>query len=210
MIPYSLRQLALIGSALTLGSCASFHTPTSRSLDKAYSEYNKLTHPDEKRILASAAGIAEPDSSKGMLFDWPVDDARLTRGWLPNKRRPHLGLDLAAPRGTPILASKSGTVIYTGREFRGFGKMIMIESGDGWATLYAHLDNIFVSEGQVVTMGEVLGAMGRTGRATGVHLHFEIRKVSGPVDPLPLLPNGEEIARKISQNPKQEQPISRL
>lgn len=206
MIPHSLRRLALIGSALSLGSCASFHTPTSRSLDNAYNEYHKLAQPDEKRILASA-GVENRES---MLFDWPVDDARLTRGWLPNKKRPHLGLDLAAPRGTPILASKSGTVIYTGREFRGFGKMVMIESGDGWATLYAHLDNIFVSEGQVVTMGEVLGAMGRTGRATGVHLHFEIRKISGPVDPLPLLPNGEEIARQISMNPKKEQPVSRL
>lgn len=209
MNSHTLRQLALIGSAITLGSCSSFHTPTSRSLDQSYNEYHKLAQPDEKRILASA-GVSNADSTNTYLFDWPVDDARLTRGFLPNKRRPHLGLDLAAPRGTPILASKSGTVIYAGREFSGFGRMIMIESGDGWATLYAHLDKIFVSEGQVVTMGEVLGAMGRTGRATGVHLHFEIRKISGPIDPLPLLPNGDEISRKISLNPKQETPIGRL
>ncbi|MNT63355.1 Murein DD-endopeptidase MepM [compost metagenome] len=67
--------------------------------------------------------------------------------------------------------------------------MILVESGNGWATLYAHFDKILVSEGQKVRKGEILGAMGRTGRATGVHLHFEIRKNRGPVDPLPLLPN---------------------
>ena len=208
-----LRQLATMGSAIglsiSLSSCASFHTPTSRSLSSSLNEYHQLAEPDEKRILASA-GVHSP-TTQSYLFDWPVDDARLTRGYLPHKRgRPHLGLDLAAPRGTPILASKKGTVIYTGREFKGFGKMVMIESGDGWATLYAHLDNIFVAEGQVVTMGEVIGAMGRTGRATGVHLHFEIRKISGPVDPLPLLPNGEEIARKIALNPRLEQAIERM
>lgn len=198
-----------IGLSISLSSCASFHTPTSRSLSSSLNEYHKLAEPDEKRILASA-GVHSP-TAQSYLFDWPVDDARLTRGYLPHKRgRPHLGLDLAAPRGTPILASKKGTVIYTGREFKGFGKMVMIESGDGWATLYAHLDNIFVAEGQVVTMGEVIGAMGRTGRATGVHLHFEIRKISGPVDPLPLLPNGEEIARKIALNPRSEQAIERM
>jgi murein DD-endopeptidase MepM/ murein hydrolase activator NlpD len=82
----------------------------------------------------------------------------------------------------------SGTVIYTGREFKGYGKMVLIESGEGWATLYAHFDKILVSEGQRIHKGEVIGAMGRTGRATGVHLHFEIRKNRGPVDPLPLLP----------------------
>ncbi len=66
--------------------------------------------------------------------------------------------------------------------------MILVESGNGWATLYAHFDKILISEGQKVRKGEVLGAMGRTGRATGVHLHFEIRKNRGPIDPLPLLP----------------------
>lgn len=179
----SWSSLFLITALFYLGSCATFHTPLSREL---------TTSPT--RGTASSSDF----SQNSMVFDWPVDDARLTRGFMPNLRRPHLGLDLAAPRGTPILASKGGTVIYTGREFRGFGKMILIESGNGWATLYAHLDKILVSEGQRVAQGEVLGAMGRTGRATGVHLHFEIRKSRGPVDPLPLLPNGEKIARLMN------------
>ena len=141
------------------------------------------------------AGDGPPPLHGG--FDWPVDKARLTRGFLPNKRRPHLGLDLAAPKGTPILASKGGTVIYQGKAFHGFGKMVLIESGGGWAALYAHLDKIFVKEGQKLEQGQLLGQMGRTGRATGVHLHFEIRKDRGPVDPLPLLPAGRELAERI-------------
>lgn len=127
-------------------------------------------------------------------FDWPVDDARMTRGWLPNRKKPHLGLDLAAPRGTRIYASHAGTVIYAGRDFRGFGKMVMIEGTQGWATLYAHLHKIDVKEGQRVSQGDMIGQMGRTGRATGVHLHFEIRRTAGPVDPLLYLPGGSRFA----------------
>ncbi len=179
----NLQHLALLlPLSLTLGSCATFHTPLSRSIF----DQNKRIVASEDSPVSVHAEISD--------FDWPVDDARMTRGFLPNKRKPHLGLDLAAPKGTPILASKGGMVIYVGREFRGFGKMILIESGDGWATLYAHLDSILVAEGKKVRQGEVLGAMGRTGRATGVHLHFEIRKDRGPVDPLPLLPNGNRVA----------------
>lgn len=132
-------------------------------------------------------------------FDWPVDDARITRGFLPKKRKPHLGIDLAAPKGTPILSSHSGTVIYTGREFKGYGKMVMIEDSNGWATLYAHFNKILVQEGQKIAQGEILGEMGQTGRATGVHLHFEIRKKMGPVDPLPYLPNGEAVSKILEK-----------
>ena len=159
---------------MSLGSCSTYNSSLSR-------DYFSANQP------RGTASDANPTIDNG-FFDWPVDRARMTRGFLPNKRRPHLGIDLAAPRGTPILASRAGTVIYAGREFKGYGKMIMIESGDGWATLYAHFDKILVSEGQKVRQGEVVGQMGNTGRSTGVHLHFEIRKNRGPVDPLPLLP----------------------
>lgn len=165
-----------------VGSCTTFHTPISRELFTPGS----AASPDPTRTAASDHA---PIIESPVGFDWPVDSARMTRGFLPNKRRPHLGIDLAAPRGTPILAAQAGTVIYTGREFKGYGKMVLIESGNGWATLYAHFDKILVSEGQTVRRGEIVGAMGRTGRATGVHLHFEIRKDRGPIDPLPLLPN---------------------
>ncbi|MBS1971944.1 MAG: M23 family metallopeptidase [Bdellovibrionales bacterium] len=202
MSTQNVLKLTLAFLALTIfGSCSTFDTPVSRSL-----ETSSLSTPDfraDNKNLEDVKKIQFADKTD--LFDWPVDDARLTRGFLPKKRRPHLGIDLAAKRGTPILAAQGGLVIYTGREFRGYGKMVLIESGKGWATLYAHMDKILVQEGQKISQGQMIGAMGRTGRATGVHLHFEIRKDRGPIDPLPLLPNGHKVAaylkgRDLSRN----------
>jgi murein DD-endopeptidase MepM/ murein hydrolase activator NlpD len=175
-----LPGLWLAGCALTPEKSE----PVPSSFVQSYFQGSGQRHAANDSVDAgsSSAGAGHPN------FDWPVDEARMSRGFLPRKRHPHLGIDLAAPKGTPILCSTGGTVLYTGKEFRGFGKMILVESGGGWATLYAHLDKILVSEGQKVRQGEVIGAMGRTGHATGVHLHFEIRKDRGPVDPLPLLP----------------------
>lgn len=145
---------------------------------------------------------------KKFQFDWPVWEARMSRGFLPKgtkrRRRPHKGIDLAAARGTAVMASHDGTIIYTGKGFKGYGKMIMIESPDGWATLYGHLDKIIVHEGAKIKQGEVIGALGNTGRSSGPHLHFEIRKLDGPVDPLPLLPAGEALTNEVDNGSPEE------
>jgi len=152
-------------------------------------------------------------------FDWPVDEARLTRGFLiipesesksgksrKKKRRSHWGIDLANRRGTPILAAQDGRVIYAGSGFRGYGRLVIIEHNKDWATLYSHLDKILVKEGQIVSKGEKIGLMGRTGRATGVHLHFEIRYQRRPVNPLAYLPPvpGQRALRGIALAPHEE------
>ena len=141
-------------------------------------------------------------------FDWPVWEARMSRGFLPRgtkrRKRPHKGIDLAAPRGSAVMASHDGNVIYTGKGFKGYGKMVMIESPEGWATLYGHLDKIIVFEGAQVKQGEVIGALGNTGRSSGPHLHFEIRKLDGPVDPLPLLPAGEALTNDVDDGSAEE------
>ncbi|MGZ3780584.1 MAG: M23 family metallopeptidase [Pseudobdellovibrionaceae bacterium] len=197
MSPGWKQLVKIVGCVISigaLGSCTTFHTPLSREFF-ASGEFTPSNNSIARETAAETPAVknqekpAEASTEPTLGFDWPVDRARLTRGFLPNKRRPHLGIDLAATKGTPILASQNGTVIYAGREFRGYGKMVLIESGSGWATLYAHFDKILVAEGQRVHQGEVIGAMGRTGRATGVHLHFEVRKDRGPIDPLPLLPH---------------------
>lgn len=146
-------------------------------------------------------------------FDWPVWEARMTRGFLPRgkgrRKRPHKGIDLAATRGSAVMAAHDGTIIYTGSGFKGYGKMIMIESNDGtgggsWATLYGHLDKIVVYEGKKIRQGEVIGALGNTGRSSGPHLHFEIRQLNGPVDPLPLLPAGEALTNDVDNGAVEE------
>ncbi len=169
---------------LCLGSCATYHTPMSRDI-VAQDYLGQSMDLEGDRNISSNSPFTTP---RHILLDWPVDKARMTRGFLPKKRRPHLGLDLASAKGTPVFAAHTGTVIYAGREFRGYGNMVLIETGVGVATLYAHFDKIYVSEGQKVRQGEVIGGMGMTGRATGVHLHFEVRRNKTPVDPLPLLP----------------------
>lgn len=185
---------------------ALFFLTTSCTSSSPKNQINNVQYqppPDVDTAWAEPPSAEAPENSSATIphsyFDWPVDQARLTRGFFlvpprGKSKRPHLGIDLAAPKGTSIYAAHEGTVIYVGRAFKGFGKMIMIEGKMGWATLYAHLTKSRVKEGQQVRQGDLIGDMGRTGRATGVHLHFEIRKQSGPVDPLRFLPKSPRFA----------------
>lgn len=94
----------------------------------------------------------------------------------------HSGIDIAAPLNTPIYAAADGVVTFTGRD-GGYGKTIVIDHGEAYETLYAHLHTIDVSTGDKVVKGDKIGGMGTTGRSTGVHLHYEIRKYGEPIDP---------------------------
>ena len=119
---------------------------------------------------------------------WP------SRGWLTSdfgpRRRPirggttfHKGIDIAAKPGTPIVCPGDGVVTYSGYK-NGLGKTIMIEHGYGVVTIYGHNSENFVKEGDRVKRGEVVGAVGRTGLATGSHLHYQIEVDGVPVDPM--------------------------
>jgi murein DD-endopeptidase MepM/ murein hydrolase activator NlpD len=164
-------------------ACSHFHGPGNLQTP----EY---VGPTEYQGQGSGKHEYSKEDVVGIAFDWPVDDARLTQAFDASKKRPHWGIDIANQKGTPILASERGYVIYTGRQFHGYGNLIVIEHSTEWATLYAHLSSIDVKEGQFVKQGEPIGKMGRTGRATGVHLHFEIRHNRQPVNPQAYLPAG--------------------
>lgn len=125
---------------------------------------------------------------------WPVDRPQLSQEFRPRKNRKHQGIDLRGSRGTAIRAAHEGRVIFAGKGFRGYGKMVIVEFSPQWATLYAHLDRIHVREGQNIQLGDTVGAMGRTGRATGVHLHFELMRDKLPVDPINYLPDLSRVA----------------
>ncbi len=99
----------------------------------------------------------------------------------------HMGLDIATVLGGPIYAADGGTVIYSGPISGGYGIMIMIDHGNGYQTLYAHLSSVSVSCGQGVSQGQVIGAGGSTGNSTGPHLHFEVRYGGGYVNPWNVL-----------------------
>lgn len=199
------RYIAALFTWICIGclvaSCAS---SSRKNTDSRF----RAPNGDVQTNWADVPETESPNSGRlpAPYFDWPVDQARLTRGFFikpprGKSKRPHLGIDLAAPKGTSIYAAHDGTVIYVGREFKGFGRMIMIEGKGGWATLYAHLTKARVKEGTQVRQGDLIGDMGKTGRATGVHLHFEIRKQSGPVDPMKFLPQAPRFAGK-PENPQ--------
>jgi len=94
----------------------------------------------------------------------------------------HDGIDLAAPKGTPVKAASGGIVVKAGRE-RGYGNVVEIDHGNGLSTLYAHASRIKVKVGQLVGKGQTIALVGATGRATGPHLHFEVRMAGHPLDP---------------------------
>lgn len=124
---------------------------------------------------------------------WPVQGPRAVNSPFGYRRNPftgrtefHGGLDLRAPHGTNILAAEAGVVIASG-SVTGFGNRIIIEHGNDVQTLYAHNSAILVEVGQAVARGEVIARAGRTGRATGSHLHFELIVDGERIDPSPFL-----------------------
>lgn len=100
----------------------------------------------------------------------------------------HLGIDIAAGLGAPVWAADSGVVVYAGWSEGGYGNLVMIDHGNGYQTLYAHLNVLNVGCGQSVGKGQGIGQAGSTGNSTGAHLHFEVRLNSGFVDPWYVLP----------------------
>jgi hypothetical protein len=103
-------------------------------------------------------------------------------------RRPHLGIDIAAPEGTPVTAPATGRVIKVARSLS-YGLRVEIDHGNGIVTRYAHLKSALVKEGQDVIAGTMLGRVGSSGLSTGPHLHYEVRRNGRPIDPLTYVIN---------------------
>lgn len=123
----------------------------------------------------------------------PVRNGRITDTFgnridpFTEKPKQHTGIDIAAPTNTPIYATAQGYVESVHHSYspnRNYGKYIVINHSYGKQTLYAHLSKIFVKTGQQVNRWDIIGAVGETGRATGPHLHYEVREEEKPVDPL--------------------------
>lgn len=121
-------------------------------------------------------------------FMWPVKEGKVSSFFGKRKRDFHEGIDIRANRGNPIYAAKAGEVIYNSRKIRGYGNMIVIKHDDGMATVYAHNRKNLVKHGEKVKQGQLIGLIGSTGKSTGPHLHFEIRKGELAQDPLLYLP----------------------
>ncbi len=128
----------------------------------------------------------------GILFEFPIARGRITSLFGMRKDpftgRPefHTGIDIGAPDGTDVHAARDGVVSETGHD-ETLGNFLVLDHPGGYQTVYGHLSVIGVTMDQKVNAGDVLGAVGHTGRATGPHLHFEVRRKGSVTDPFPLL-----------------------
>ena len=125
------------------------------------------------------------------MFDWPL------RGPISSPfgqrihpifktKAFHSGIDIAAPAGTSVRAAAAGEVLFDGW-LRGYGQVVILDHGRSYSTVYAHLSSTSVREGQIVGAGTAIGRVGRTGTATGYHLHFEVRVGGAVKNPLDYL-----------------------
>ncbi len=127
---------------------------------------------------------------------WPVPGGRMLSGYgAPRGGRPHRGLDIGAAPGTAVIAAADGRVRYAGETLRGYGKTVIVDHEGGWATLYAHNAVLLVARGEPVRRGQTIARVGRTGKATGPHCHFELRRHGRPLDPLPYF--GDAVAGRL-------------
>jgi murein DD-endopeptidase MepM/ murein hydrolase activator NlpD len=133
------------------------------------------------RLTSIAAPVPSIDVPAGTLYAWPTTVTKITQyyGWR------HTGLDIAGPVGTPLIASRAGTVTRSKCGWSGgFGCHVILDHGDGVQTVYAHASRIYVDVGEAVDQGQTIAAMGSTGRSTGSHIHFEVRDNGWRQNPL--------------------------
>jgi murein DD-endopeptidase MepM/ murein hydrolase activator NlpD len=171
--------------ALTGGEAAAPSGRFETSLDALDQALLRL---ETVRDHALVAPLGHPVPGHGMT-------SRFGNRTDPFLRRPafHAGLDFRSPTGTAVQAAGNGTVSFAGRS-GGYGNMVEIRHGDGLTTRYAHLSRIFVSSGDAIVAGQRIGAAGSTGRSTGPHLHYEVRRDGKPIDPIRFLRAGEQVA----------------
>ncbi len=202
----SLFLLVMMISCGSMKSGQYVYVETPQHVKKVARQYGvsmddlKLANPDKSLLgnewifVPSKVGIAyiwndtyvvEDYGSLGTgRFMWPVPHFyKVSSSYGPRGVRHHDGIDIPAPKGTPIVAVDDGVVVYSDDGVRGYGNMIVLAHGEDIFTVYAHNKKNKVDKGDKVKRGEEIALVGNTGRSTGPHLHFEIRvknKVRNP------------------------------
>jgi lipoprotein NlpD len=139
-------------------------------------------------LAPTQGGTSLPAAQSKAPLRWPVASPRLSSLFGTRWGKPHEGIDMAAPTGTPVLAASAGEVIYAGDQVRGYGNMVVLKHAGDLVTVYAHNSLLLVHTGDRVAVGQEIARVGDTGRSTAPHLHFEVRRGEIPQDPIPLLP----------------------
>lgn len=180
----------MVGLAVPLACVAAMfmaavhHPPPSRRMCAAFDE--TLVRDELYSMMAANAADADAESCD-VLFVMPAHGIITSPyGWrrdpIAGDRRFHAGVDIANMRMSGVRAAAAGTVL-AAASAKGYGNVVVIGHAHGFETRYAHLTKIVVREGTRVDAGDVIGGMGTTGRSTGNHLHFEVRRDGIPLDP---------------------------
>ena len=140
--------------------------------------------PTDSKTATAAAPVA-PSADEGMTFIWPASGP-LLGGFDDAKNK---GLDIGGKAGDAVMAAADGQVVYAGAGLRGYGNLLILKHNSTFLTAYAHNQTLLVKEDQKVKKGQKIAEMGNSDSASGVKLHFEIRRQGKPVDPAKLLPS---------------------
>ena len=193
-IPKSIRDAGVGGSKITEKIApinnAGLILVTAQKIDKLYRQINMQAESyeylqdkaDEKVKRIACIPSIQPLSVGDLIFISSYYGTRIDPFY--KHQKPHFGLDFVAPRGTKIYTTGNGIVTLSKYSRKGYGNEIIINHSFGYSTRYAHLDEIYVKEGEKVKRGQLIGTLGNTGRSTGPHLHYEIRYNHRPINPI--------------------------
>lgn len=167
-------------------------TPPSRTKKGVVQAVPKKAAPPKVRPKTkprrAVAAIPKPPPLSNRKFLLPVRGKLLSRFGPKGRGLRNDGVNIAAPRGSPVRAAQSGIVVYSGNALLGFGNMILVRHANGYMTAYAHNESISVKRGDTVRRGQVISTVGSSGNVASPQLHFEIRKGKRAVNPAKYLP----------------------
>jgi murein DD-endopeptidase MepM/ murein hydrolase activator NlpD len=141
-----------------------------------------------KTTSKTNTAVPSPPASTGKGFVWPIRGRVISNFGAKDKGLHNDGINIAAPKGSPIQAAENGVVAYAGNELRGFGNLLLIKHADGYVSAYAHNAKLLVKRGDKIRKGQTIATVGSTGNVTSPQLHFELRKGKKALDPKTVMP----------------------
>lgn len=160
---------------------------TSATVQTASLSTNTVPASVQQRLVSQEPAKVQQTADKARSFRWPVN-GRVISGF-GDKLDGQLndGINLSVPMNTPVKAVEDGQVIYAGNELKGYGNLVLLRHADGWVSAYAHNAELSVNRGETIRRGQVVARSGQSGSVSSPQLHFELRKGSKPVNPIPHL-----------------------
>ena len=144
-------------------------------------------------------GKGPPWLGKELDIIWPIQ-GKINSPYGPRGKKFHYGIDISSPSYQEVKASMDGEVILARNSRKGYGKVVVLQHAHGYSTIYGHMNVIIAREGEAVRQGQAIGGVGSTGKSTGPHLHFELRRDGRTLDPLSVLPMTiEELLEKTEK-----------